>query len=57
MLLTFCKLVRYDVKPFCISHSLSMRDWIDKFAYIDILTHLLLVVICTMGSFTKSIRK
>ena len=30
-----------------------MRDWIDKFAYNNRLTHLLLVIWCTIGSSTK----
>jgi len=32
-----------------ITHSLSMRDWIDKSAYNDRLTHLLLITWYTMG--------
>ena len=53
MLLTFFKLVRCSVKQCCITHSLSMRDWIDKFAYNNRLTHFLLVIWCTIGSSTK----
>ena len=36
----------------CVTHSLSMRDWIDKSAYNDRSTHLLFIW-CITGSFTK----
>ena len=53
MLLTFFKQVRLGVKQCCITHSLSRRDWIEKSAYNDRSTHFLLVVWCTMGSFSN----
>ena len=53
MLLTFFKQVRCSVNQCSITHSLSMRDRIDKSAHNDWLTYLLLVM-CTIGSFTKN---
>ena len=38
------------VKQCCITHSLSMRDWIDKSAYNDRLTHLLWFIWCYQRS-------
>ena len=54
-LLSLCRPVRCGVRQCCITHSLSMRDCIHKSACNDIdrSTHLLLVIWCTMGSFTK----
>ena len=56
ILLTFFKRVRCGGRQCCITHSLSMRDWIGKPAYHDRSTHFLLVIWCTimMGSFTKN---
>ena len=53
MLLTFFEQFRCSVKQCCITHSLSMRDWIEKSAYKDRLTHFLLVIWSTTGSFPK----
>ena len=54
MLLTFFMQVRCSVKQCCITHSLSRRNWIDKSAYNDTLTHLLLVIWCAIGLLTKN---
>ena len=55
MLLTFFDSeVRCGVRQCGITYSLSMTNWLDKSAYNDRSTHFLLVIQCTMGSFTKN---
>ena len=54
MLLTCFKQVRCSVKQCCITHSLSMRDRVEKSACHDRPTYLLFVIQCSIGSFTKN---